>query len=182
LALISPEDALGVLAEGHRTVAGLMEQAGEEELARPATIGGGDWSAKDLLGHLTTWEEAALEALAQWRKGRTPTIETDVFGPTHGIDEFNAKTVEAKRQHSIDEVRRAAEEVQQTLVAEIGSMSDEEWSSRAHYRTEQRRRLAELLGSILGAPKRPFGHAFAHIPDLEAFVAGLGRNQAAGGS
>ncbi len=27
-----------------------------------------------------------------------------------------------------------------------------------------------LLGSVMGAPKRPFGHAFAHLPDLEAFV------------
>jgi hypothetical protein len=31
-----------------------------------------------------------------------------------------------------------------------------------------------LLGSILGAPKLPFGHAAAHLPDLEAFVTALG--------
>jgi len=28
-----------------------------------------------------------------------------------------------------------------------------------------------MLGSITGAPDRPFGHAWAHLADLEAYVA-----------
>jgi hypothetical protein len=166
------EEAARVLQDGHETVVGLMRRVSDEELIRPATIGGGDWSAKDLLGHLTTWEEAALEALTQWRAGETPSIETEVFASSQGVDAFNARTVEAKARLSLGQIRRAADEAHRTLLAEIESMGDEEWSSRARYPTEHRRRLAELLGSILGAPKRPFGHAFAHVPDLEAFVAG----------
>ncbi|MCA1840855.1 MAG: hypothetical protein LC723_11100, partial [Actinobacteria bacterium] len=38
-----------------------------EDLAnRPSTIGGGDWSANDLLGHLQTWEEVAIDAYQSW--------------------------------------------------------------------------------------------------------------------
>ena len=52
-------------------------------------------------------------------------------------------------------------------------MTDDEWTARVPYDAERRRTLAGLLGSIAGAPQRPFGHAFAHIPDLEAFVSSL---------
>jgi hypothetical protein len=52
-------------------------------------------------------------------------------------------------------------------------MADQEWEARAFYPTERRDRLALLLGSITGAPGQPFGHAFAHVPDLEAFVSSL---------
>jgi Mycothiol maleylpyruvate isomerase N-terminal domain len=173
MALVTRAEAVRTLEEGHTTVAGLLANVGEEDFVRPATIGGGEWSAKDLLGHLTTWEEAALEALEGWRAGRTPTIETEVFAHPGGIDDFNARTVASKAAQSSDVARRASEETHAGLVAEIEGMSDDEWSSKAPYPTERRRRLGELLGSITGAPKRPFGHAFAHIPDLEAFRAGL---------
>jgi hypothetical protein len=173
MAEVSRAEAVRILEEGHGRVRDLLAGVGEEDFTRLATIGGGDWSAKDLLGHLATWEEAALQALADWRAGRTPMIETDVFALEGGVDAFNARTVEAKARQSPVAVRRASDEAHATLVAEIQGMTDEEWASKAPYPSERRRRLGNLLGSILGAPKRPFGHAFAHIPDLEAFRAAL---------
>ncbi|HJP64999.1 MAG TPA: maleylpyruvate isomerase N-terminal domain-containing protein [Actinomycetota bacterium] len=173
MALTSRAEAVRILEEGHATVQTLLANVGEEDFVRLATIGGGEWSAKDLVGHLATWEEAALEALGDWRAGRTPTIETEVFARPGAIDEYNARTVAAKRDEPLDAVRRAVEEAHAAILSEIEGMSDDEWSSKAPYPSERRRRLAELLGSITGAPKRPFGHAFAHIPDLEAFRASL---------
>jgi hypothetical protein len=171
---VSPEEAVHTLEEGYRSIDALSARLGDEDFSRPATIGGGDWSAQDLVGHLTTWEEVALEALEQWRKGTTPTVETEMFGTDGGIDEFNAKTVEAKRRLSPAQVREAAQRVHTALIEEIGGMSDEEWKARAPYRTERRRHLAELLGSILGAPRQAFGHAYAHLGDLSSYVDSLG--------
>ncbi|HYT29616.1 MAG TPA: DinB family protein, partial [Actinomycetota bacterium] len=73
-------------------------------MVAPATIGGGDWSAKDLLGHITAWEEVALERLRSARSGRPlPAF------PTGGVDRFNADRVAADRQRSLGEVRSRAE-------------------------------------------------------------------------
>jgi hypothetical protein len=166
----SRETAVETLEEGHRLITELAERLSEPDFARGATIGGGDWSAQDLVAHLTTWEEVALEALEEWRQGARPTAETELFGTEGGVDDFNAKTVEAKRAHSAAEIREAATRVHEALVTQIGELSDEEWNARAPYPTERRRHLFELLGSILGAPKRPFGHAFAHVDDLQAYV------------
>jgi hypothetical protein len=167
------QEAVDVLQEGHTSIMALADRLSDVDFARPATIGGGDWSAQDLVAHLTTWEEMALEALEQWRQGMKPTVETEVFGTEGGVDDVNAKTVEAKRAHSAEQIREASVGVQETLVQQIGDMSDEEWNGRAPYQTERRRHLFELLGSILGAPKRPFGHAFAHVEDLRAYVESL---------
>lgn len=170
---ISRDDAVGTLDEGHSAITDLADQLSDEDFTRPATIGGGEWSARDLVSHVTTWEEVALEALHQWRAGQTPTVETETFAAPHGVDEFNARTVDAKRALSSTEVREAAERVHEAVVRELREMSDDEWTARAHYPTERRRHLFELLGGILGAHQRPFGHAFAHLDDLRTYVESL---------
>ncbi len=80
------DEAIRTLDEGHRGVRDLMALLSDDDLVEPATIGGGDWSAKDLLGHLTTWEEIALASLDEWRRGERPGIE-DVFAIEAMTDE-----------------------------------------------------------------------------------------------
>jgi len=55
-------------------------------------------------------------------------------------------------------------------------LSDEEWLAKAPYRVQdgRERPLATLLGFLTAAPERPFGHVFAHLPDLEAYVRSVG--------
>lgn len=168
MAATTRREALSTLAEGDRTVGDLISRLSEEDLRRPATIGGGDWSATDLLGHLAHWEENALEALAQWREGRRPRIE-EVFEQKR-TDEINDADIERRRSLSPQNVADGARRAHGSLLGEIERMSDEEWRQKAPYETSRRTRLETLLGGILGAPKRPFGHAFAHLPDLETYV------------
>ena len=170
---ITRREAMDTLDEGHRLITELADRLSEPDLTRRATIGGGDWSAQDLVSHLATWEAMALEALEEWRQGRMPTVETEVFNTEGGVDDLNAKMVEAKRALSAAEARDEAARVHDALMKEIGQVTDQEWGEVAPYQTERRRHLFELLGSILGAPKRAFGHAFAHLDDLRAYVASL---------
>jgi hypothetical protein len=163
------EEALATLREGRARLDELLDRLSEAELTAPATIGGGEWSAKDLIGHLGAWEAFALDALQQWRKGERPAIE-DTFADPRRVDELNAVVFERERHRSWGEVQGDAAEAHRALLDEIERMDDDEWMAKASYPTDKRRRLCELLGSVLGAPKRPFGHAFAHLPDLEAYV------------
>lgn len=163
------EEAVATLREGQAGLRDLLDRLSEAELTSAATIGGGDWSAKDLIGHIQAWETFALDALGEWRKGERPAIE-DTFASPGRVDELNAMVFEQKRDRPLRDVRIEAEQTNRTLIDEIERMSDLEWAAKASYATDKRRRLCELLGSVLGAPKRPFGHAFAHLPDLEAYV------------
>ncbi len=122
-----------------------------------------------------SWEEYALRALGEWCRGERPWVE-DVFRTPDEVDRVNAEAVVAKAAMSAGEVREAAEASARSLVDTIRSMSDDEWRRKAPYETERRQRLGNLLGSVTGAPKGPFAHAFAHLPDLKAYVASLATN------
>ena len=170
MALPTRDRAVDVLEEGRAAVGGLYDSLADDQAARPATIGGGDWSAKDLVAHLETWEAIALQTLEEWRDGVLPSIEETFAKGSDGVDALNAERHEAKLALTTSEVRAQAAQTHRQLLEEIRHMDDEEWASKAFYQTERRRRLGEVLSAILGAPKRPFGHAFAHIPDLQAYV------------
>jgi hypothetical protein len=170
MAMPTRAEALATLDEGWTQVEALIERLTDEQACEPKTIGGGEWSAKDLIAHLAFWEELAVEALEQRRAGERPRIE-DVFAAgAEGIDAENAGNYERSAPQTIEEIVARATRARQAVVGAIWSMSDSEWDAPATYSTTQRVRTGELLGSILGAPRKPFAHAFAHIPDLQARV------------
>ena len=173
MARTPPAEALATLEEGQAKLDALLGRLSEKELNRPATIGGGDWSARDLIGHIAFWEEVALAVLDAWRRGATLNL-AKAFAPG-GTDGMNAWNQERKARWSLQRVQRDAQKTHGTLLKEMERLSEEEWRSLVSSGTARRSRLGTRLGSVLGAPKRPFGHAFAHIPDLEAFVASVGR-------
>jgi hypothetical protein len=165
------------LAEGQASLDGLLGSLSDDQIVRPATMGGGDWSAKDLIGHIATWEALALSSIREWLRDEVPWVERDegVFSaPATGkVDAFNARAVAEKAEQTLAEVRTEAARIHRDLMIAIDSLPDAVWSQKATYPTSngRRRKLVTLVGSVLGAPQRPFGHAFAHLPDLEAYVA-----------
>lgn len=173
VAIPTRDQAIVTLDEGQAALDSLFARLSDEEMTRPATIGG-EWSAKHLLGHVAFWEELALEALTDWRAGRRPSVECIFEGGREGIDAANARDQERTAAQSLSEVRARATTAHTTLVQSIREMSDEEWRGKSPYPNAHRVTFAELIGSVLGAPKRPFGHAFAHLPDLQAYVESLG--------
>jgi len=170
---VTRDEALATLAEGHGIVDDLVARLTPEQLIEPKTIGGGDWSAKDLIGHLAFWEELAVQALEQLRDGTKPDIETTFARGAEGIDEINAEHQKRTAAESLDTVLKRAQVAREAITDTIGSMSDDEWNAKVPYKAERRETAAQLLAGILGAHKHPFGHAFAHIPDLEAYVSSL---------
>jgi len=70
------------------------------QLMRPGVTGA--WSVRDILAHVTTWEEEALNHLPLILEGGTPPRYSIRYG---GIDAFNARMTEQKRSLSLLEVR-----------------------------------------------------------------------------
>ncbi len=163
-------EAIRTLQDGHAGLLELLAPLSEDDLMRPRTIGGGDWSAKDLIGHLTLWEELALRSIREWRRGERPWVE-QVFSEPHGVDRINADGIERKAGLSLMEVRMSSDETHRILIEEISGMDDAEWNGEAPYEARRRTRLVTLLGGVLGAHRQPFGHVrHGHLPDLEAYV------------
>jgi hypothetical protein len=167
---VTREQAVEILRDAHGRVTALVARIGEDDLGRRGTIGGGEWSAKDLVAHLSSWEEIALRSLEDWRRGVRPWIES-VYEDDGAVDRLNAENVLAWLAAPATVVLERFERSHLEITEAIAGTSDGEWTTAASHPTEdETRTLGRLLGGVLGAPDRPFGHAYAHLKDLETYV------------
>jgi hypothetical protein len=143
----------------------LIERLPKRAVTRPG-LGGGEWSPKDLIGHLESWEQHALDALDAWSRGRV--APSDRALRTLGLDAFNRAEVERKARWSAARSIDSATGTHLRLLSVLGSISDDDWA--APPTTRSRRSLGIHLGGILGGPSGPFRHDAAHHPDLEEFA------------
>ena len=89
-----------------------------------------DWSVKDILAHVTTWEEEALKYLPLIiAGGRPPRYAT--YG---GIDAFNARMTAQKRALSLAEVRTQLDETHRRLITFIESVPQEQFTTETRFR------------------------------------------------
>src|SRR3954447_24983022 len=90
----------------------------DSQLVEPGVVG--DWSVKDILAHVTTWEEEALKYLPLIVEGgRPPRYAT--YG---GLDAFNAQRTEQKRSLSLAEVLGQLDEIHGRLTAYLQSVPE----------------------------------------------------------
>ncbi|HEX6230362.1 MAG TPA: DinB family protein [Actinomycetota bacterium] len=163
-------EALAILERERALTHDLLEALPRAALLSPG-LGGGRWSPRDLIGHLATWEEFALDALEAWeRGGRAPVDDLLYTVPTSRI---NDQAVARKASWSLPRVRRESERTHEELLAAIRSLSDARWRSPATPRG--RSPLGRRLGAILGGPGGGFHHDAGHHRSLRAFVAEHGR-------
>lgn len=103
----------------------------------------GDWSVRDLIAHVTWWEEEALKHLPLIRAGGRPQRYSVKYG---GIDAFNALMTMERRHLSLAEVLQQQAEVHERLVAYVRDAPEE------LYRTETRFRRRLRLDAISHYP------------------------------
>lgn len=100
-----------------------------EQLAAPGVAG--EWSIKDIFGHVTTWEEESLKHLPVIATGGQPPRYKDLYG---GIDPFNGQMVERKRALPLEEVMRQLEDTHRQLMAYIAAAPDELIATETRFR------------------------------------------------
>jgi hypothetical protein len=164
----SRDEAVGLLEQQHSAVAELLSELDGDAFARRATIGGGEWSAKDLAAHLGTWEEIATGVIDASGRGDRPAIE-DAFASGIPTDRINADAEHQFLDADPDAVLARFEDLHHRLVGAIRGMRDEAWTA-AYPNDPDDHTLGERVGSLLGSDDGPFMHASAHLPDLRAYV------------
>jgi hypothetical protein len=95
----------------------------------------GRWSVRDIIAHVTWWEEEALKHLPLVREGGRPPRYSVQYG---GIDAFNALMTEQRRHLSLAEVRRQHDEVHARLVDFIRRAPEELFRRETRFRRRLR--------------------------------------------
>ena len=100
------EDALALVPKGR--------------LDEPGAVG--EWSVKDLLGHVTTWEQEAIRALRRYLDDR----DTKALATWHDIDGLNARESDRKKAVSLSKLRSEFEKSHLQLLAFLSDFPEEQ--------------------------------------------------------
>lgn len=88
----------------------------ESELTVPGAAG--EWTIKDIVAHVTTWEGEALEHLPTIMRGGRPPR----YASQGGIDAFNARTAGQKANLSLTTVFQQRDDTHRRLVEFVRSI------------------------------------------------------------
>lgn len=105
----------------------------DADLLEPGVTG--TWSVKDIITHVTWWEEEALTHLPLIGAGGRPPRYSVTYG---GIDAFNATMTERRKHLSLAEVRRQQTAVHRRLVALIESVPERDLAGDTRFRRRLR--------------------------------------------
>jgi len=164
---VERDEAVRILEEGYAATRALLGRLDDEAFARRGTIGGGEWSAKDLLCHLAFWERNALEAIEDWGAGHE-WRRTHAFDEPGGDDRLNADAEAEFADLGGDEARALSASTHVALISAIHDMSDDQWSAAVLGEEET---WGKGIGDILQGPEGgAFTHAWAHLDDLRGYA------------
>ena len=105
----------------------------EAQLLEPGVTGA--WSVRDIIAHVTWWEEEALTHLPLVLAGGRPPR----YSVTHGgIDAFNAKMTQRKQGLSLAQVLAERDAVHRRLIALIGRAPDAQLTGETRFRRRLR--------------------------------------------
>ncbi|RMD62954.1 DinB family protein [Candidatus Parcubacteria bacterium] len=105
----------------------------ETEMMEPGVTG--TWSVKDIIAHVTVWEEEALTHLPLLLAGGKPPRYSVLYG---GIDAFNAQMTERKRTLSLSEVLQQRDDTHRRLIDFLQQVPEEQIARETRFRRRLR--------------------------------------------
>ena len=105
----------------------------ESQLMEPCVTGA--WSVRDIVAHVTTWEEEALKHLPLILEGGRPPLYSVTYG---GLDAFNARMTEQKRGLSLAEVLGQADAIHERLIEFIRRAPEDQLRRETRFRRRLR--------------------------------------------
>lgn len=158
---MTKDELLKQLAENRAQLNALLDDASAEELASPGACG--EWSAKDVLVHISRWESELIRVLFQAAQGATP--ESEVFNPEYL--KVNEAWYQESKDRPLELVLNDFQSVRKQLVRRITEYPEELLTSPAQYSWMQNHALISLLKDIA------LDHELEHLNGLKTWRAAL---------
>jgi len=105
----------------------------EAQLLEPGVTG--VWTVRDIVAHVTTWEEEALKHLPSILEDRRPPRYSVTYG---GIDAFNAQMTKLKEGVSLSEVFQQLDDVHRRVIDVIEQAPESHLTSEGRFRRRLR--------------------------------------------
>src|SRR5262245_53694858 len=151
------QQLLAVVEDTWRQLDTAIEGLEKAALSEPGVVEA--WSIKDLLGHITAWEQMALRRVERWRRGE-PLVDPDWTS----TDAYNAGEAVRRRDLPLAAVAAESAETRQRLRATLEELTDDEWATLVG-EDQQRGPLGDWIGGDLGGAG-PGTHAAEHAQHI----------------
>ena len=117
----------------------------------------GDWSVKDLIGHLGFWENRVVSLFGMLKAGKSPD-------PFSNIDILNARSIEELRNQPLAKVQVFEKAAYENILSLINEASDQELFDADHFEWTGGRPFEEIISD------NTWGHYEEHLPELIAWL------------
>jgi uncharacterized protein (TIGR03083 family) len=163
--MAAPKNKVELLDEmqsGYRAFVALLARLDEPQLTTPGV--NGDWSVKDILAHLATWQERAVLKLEAAKRGEVPLFMPSIHTDEE-MDQFNAATFAAKRTLPLADIMQTFHASYARLRTAVEELDDE--ALFAGHKRFPWLEESELWESVAG---NTFAHYEEHAPMIEAWL------------
>ena len=120
-------DLLAAIRRERAKLDGLLGKLDDQALLRSARDDG--WTAKDILAHLSAWEQRLLRWLERWRETGDPG-RPEIGVTWDGFHSLNERDYAAAKEQPLADVRREASESHEAIVNAVVELSDDELATR----------------------------------------------------
>jgi uncharacterized damage-inducible protein DinB len=139
--MMTREETLERLAESRRALHQAIQGLGEEEMTQVQVEG--VWTIKDVLGHITCWEETCLEPLRRYADGGPFEVEV-----IRDYLAWNDEQAACKRDVPLDVILDELATVRQGLVDAARRLSADQWKQRVTFPWGSAGTVAEGLDGL----------------------------------
>jgi uncharacterized damage-inducible protein DinB len=146
---MTQEETLARLAQSRRALHQVTEGLSEEEMTQDQVEG--EWTIKDVLGHIASWDKTCLEPLQRYANGEPFQVEV--------IEDYlawNDDQAAAKRDLPLDVVLDELAITRQELIAVAASLSAKQWERQISFPWGGEGTVAQVLDGLSG---HEMGHA-----------------------
>ena len=117
---------LGLMRTEHSRLEALLNSLSEEQMLRPDVVG--TWSVKDVLAHLTWWEQAMISEIVHGVE-----LDPGLNGEPWSTERANALMVEAKRGTPLAEVLAAFHDSYRQMLQVVEDLDEVELANEELY-------------------------------------------------
>jgi len=112
------DELLAKAEASRRGLLAAIEGLTDEQMMTPVV---GDWSVKDLLAHVASYEELALPDIERVGRGDAPALAAFDL---KRVDEYNGMIMSLRRHFSLEQARRELDTTRLSLLEAIGRLPD----------------------------------------------------------
>lgn len=154
-------ELLAMMQHGQHAFEALLAPLNERQMTMPGVCG--DWSIKDILVHLATWQGRVTQILEAVPRGKQPHLDP-VIKTDEEMHRFNDATCLAQRSRSLVEVQRDFRAAYHKLFVSVEALREEDLFAPERFAWK-----GQALWKM--AEGDTYGHYADHVPVIEAWLA-----------